>query len=94
MKTIRKQFSAEAKAKVALDAVRGDRTLSEVAQEYRIHPNRVSVWRKTLISEAARLFEKNSRPERDEELIEQLYQQVGQLQVKLEWVKKKSGYLD
>jgi transposase-like protein len=94
MRTIRKQFNAEAKAKVALDAVRGDRTLSEVAREYRVHPNRVSVWRKLLIGEAARLFEKDSRPQRDEELIEQLYQQIGQLQVKLEWVKKKSGYLD
>jgi transposase len=94
MKKIRKQFGAAAKAKVALEAVRGDRTLSEIAREYRVHPNRVSVWRKTLIAEAAGIFEKGGGYERDEELIEQLYQQIGQLQVKLEWVKKKSGFAD
>jgi transposase-like protein len=94
MGVIRKRLSAGAKAKVALDALRGDRTLSEVARAHQVHPTQVGEWRKQLVQNSSQLFERPGRAQPDEALTERLYQQIGELQVKLEWVKKKSGYLD
>lgn len=94
MGRIRKRLSAGAKARVALEAVKSDKTLSEIAREHQVHPNQVSEWRKTLTGRAAELFERASSAHEESEHIDRLYRQIGELQVKLEWVKKKSGYVD
>ncbi len=90
----RKKYSKEFKARVALDAIKGQKTISELASEYRIHPNQISQWRKKLIDESAEIFGRGR--DRDAESSEaekdRLYQQIGKLQVEVEWLKKTVGY--
>jgi transposase-like protein len=79
---------------VALEASKNEKTLSEIAREHQVHPNQVSEWKKTLLSRAPELFERAAQSQEESEQIDRLYRQIGELQVKLEWVKKKSGYVD
>ena len=93
MKRQRKQYSAALKAKIAVEAVKGQRTVQEIASQYGVHPNQVTQWKKQLQESAADVFS-NGRVrdgEADEQMKAELYQQVGKLQVELDWLKKKSG---
>ena len=95
MKKNRTRYNEEFKAKVAMEALREQRTINEIAGQYQIHPNQVSKWKSQLIENAKILFEdgRTKKTDKDkEELESRLYQQIGQLQVELEWLKKKSGY--
>jgi transposase-like protein len=89
----RKQYSGEFKAKVALDAIKGQQTANEIGSSYGVHPNQVAQWKKQALEEMPRVFsERRARAEQgEEELKAQLYQQIGQLKVELDWVKKKAG---
>jgi len=91
----RKRHNAAFKAKVALEAAKGERTLAELAGKYGVHPNQIGQWRKRLLEELPSLFLGNgSRQEKDrDELEAELYRQIGQLKVELEWLKKKSQLL-
>jgi len=91
----RRTHDATFKAKVALEVVKGEKTLSQLAGEYGVHPNQIGQWRKILLSGLPAIFlEKGPRLEKDhEELTSELYRQIGQLKVELEWVKKKSKIL-
>ena len=93
MKRQRKQYSADLKAKIAVEAVKGQRTIQEIASHYGIHPNQVTQWKKQLLDGAAEVFSngKLHATEADEQMKAELYQQVGKLQVELDWLKKKSG---
>lgn len=90
---MRKHYSAEFKAKVALEAAKGAKTVSQIASEYEIHSARVSEWKSELLAKAAKLFQVNQN--NDEEQFKEkealLYQQIGQLTCELEWFKKKLG---
>jgi len=88
----RKTFSADFKAKVALEAIHGVKTLNEIAQEYEVHPVQVSNWKKELQQQAASLFEQKRGPKPVDpvEDPEKLYSEIGRLKVELEWLKKKS----
>jgi len=90
----RKAYSKEFKARVALDAIKGQKTISELATEYGVHPNQIGQWKKTLIDASAELFarSKDHEAETHEAEKERLYQQIGKLQVELEWLKKTAGY--
>jgi transposase-like protein len=90
MKTQRRRFTAEFKARLALEVVRGQRTLNEIASEYSVHPNQLLQWKKQLQEELPGLFaDKRCRAHKEqEELTAQLYQQIGQLKVELDWLKK------
>lgn len=90
----RKKHSAQLKAKVALAAVKGDKTINEIAGEYGVHPTQIQQWKKQLLEELPNIFSKKraNKAKETEELTAQLYQQIGQLKVELDWVKKKSGY--
>ncbi|MHB1162250.1 MAG: IS3 family transposase [Chloroflexota bacterium] len=90
-----KRHSAEFKAKVALEAIKGQRTLNEIAGEYGVHPGQIIQWKKHLLEELPGLFaSKRSREAKsEEELKASLYQQIGQLKVELDWLKKKAGVL-
>jgi transposase-like protein len=80
------------KAQVALAAIKGDRTISQVAAHYEIHVNLVAHWKKQLLEGATAIFTpqgKNTPPPDDPKLAE-LYEQIGRLQVELAFVKKKS----
>jgi transposase-like protein len=93
MKRHRRQFSADWKAKIALEAIKGQRTIQEIASHYEVHPNLVTHWKKQLLDGAAEVFSsgKTQEARADEELQAELYQQIGKLQVEVDWLKKKSG---
>jgi transposase-like protein len=91
----RKKHSAEFKAKVALEAAKGLKTINEIASESEVHPTQVTLWKKQLLEEMASLFasSRGQKEKTQEELTAVLYQQIGQLKVELDWVKKKSGFV-
>lgn len=93
MKSQRQQYSAEFKAKVALAALKGDKTVNELATQYEVHPNQVSQWKKQALAELPGIFSRRREADRqDEEALRGvLYQQIGQLKVELDWLKKKVG---
>ena len=91
----RRKFSAEFKHRVAIEAVSERKTLSELAQEHDLHPNQIVQWKKVLQRDGRSLFQRAkscSDTDDQQELIERLYQQIGQLQFELNWLKKKSGH--
>ena len=93
MKKQRKSYTAAFKAKVALEAIKGQRTTNEIASAYEVHPNQVTQWKKQAVSQLSEIFS-NGRARADaaeEDLRNHLYQQIGQLKVELDWLKKKSG---
>ena len=95
MTTKRKVYTADFKAKVARDAIRGIKTLEELGSEYGVHPVMVSKWKALLEKNAASIFDKNKDHEKEiekkEEKIERLYATVGQREYELDWLKKKMG---
>lgn len=93
MKKGRRNHSAEFKARVALEAIKGMKSMSELASEYEVHPNQISKWKKQALGELPGIFSERRKREEDgeEKLKARLYQQIGQLQVELDWLKKKSG---
>ena len=90
----RKSYSTALKAKVALEAIKGQRTVSEIASEFGVHPNLITKWKKQAVEELPGIFSgKMDKVERgNQELESELYRQIGQLKVELDWVKKKSGF--
>ena len=89
----RKRHSGSFKAQVAVAAIRGDRTMSELSSEHGVHANIISKWKKQALEGLPQLLSGRVAPaERNqEELISRLYQEIGQLKVELDWLKKKSG---
>lgn len=89
----RKVFSGEFKAKVALEAVRGLKTVNEIAQDFSVHPTQVGQWKKELQEQAAGLFEakRGVRPVDQSGSADRLYSEIGRLKMELDWLKKKSG---
>ena len=79
---------------MALEAIRGLRTINEIASEHGVHPNQISQWKKKALESLPDLFTSNHKRSQESEaqLKDRLYQQIGQLQVELEWLKKKTGY--
>jgi len=95
MGKVRKNYSASFKAKVALEAVKKEKTISQLSSEYGVHSNQITQWRKRLLEDLPDIFsQKRKKKEKDtEELQAELYQQIGQLKVELDWLKKKSNLL-
>lgn len=93
MGRIRKRHSAAFKAKVALDAVKQDKTIAELARLHQVHPVQIGQWKKQLLDGLEGLFENGASGRRldPEKLQAELYEQIGRLQMELAWVKKKSG---
>jgi transposase len=90
----RRVFGAAFKAKVALAAVRGDKTTAQLASEFSVHVSQVTAWKKQLLEQAPGLFE-DGRQRRDESAADEqeLYEQIGRLKMQVEWLKKKSAEL-
>jgi len=96
MTTTRKQYSPKFKAKVAVEAIRGERTLAQLASQYHVHPMQVGQWRKMALEQMAELFVGGRKRKRRDEDAEKdaLFEQIGRLKVELDWLKKKVGLLD
>ncbi len=93
MKNKRRNHSAQFKAKVALAAAKGDKTVAELVSEFDVHPNQIAQWKKQLLRSLPELFSRSRHKEKQkqDDLTEYLYQQIGQLKVELDWLKKKAG---
>lgn len=91
MKQKRKRHSAEFKAKVAIEALKEQKTMSELASEYEIHPNQITEWKKRFLEEGSDLFSnKQAKTEKDfDKERDQLYRQIGELKVQVDFLKKK-----
>jgi len=92
---MRKTYDAAFKAKVALEAAKGEKTIAQIAGEYSVHPNQIRLWRSHLLEELPELFSRR-RPLQEKALEEreaELYQEIGRLKMELEWLKKKSQTL-
>jgi len=88
---MRKKFEPGFKARVALEAVKGEKTLAQLSSEYGVAGNVISRWKQELIAGAAKIFAgNNGRPDTfPEEQIEKLYKSIGELKVENDWLKKK-----
>ena len=91
----RRQFTAEFKARVVRAALREDKTLAELAGQFDVHPNQITEWKRRVLESMPDVFGRRKAAEaRDVEDHEsRLYEQVGKLQVELEWMKKKARQL-
>jgi len=91
----RSRYSAELKAKVALEAIRGQKTVNEIASQFDVHPNQVGTWKKQALESLPAVFSNGKARSREEEQarLDALYQQIGQLQVELSFLKKRTGHL-
>jgi transposase len=89
----RKIFSGAQKGKVAVEAIKGLKTVNQIAQEYGVHPTQVSLWKKELLENAGSLFEakRGPKPANVQNDPDRLYAKIGQLNMELDWLKKKSG---
>lgn len=91
--TRRKRYSAEFKAKIALEAIRGEQTINELASRYELHPNMITTWKRQAIENMATAFpgakERNSKS--DEAKIKELHAKIGQLTVERDFLAKAFG---
>jgi transposase len=96
MKTRRNRYSAKFKARVALEAIRGERTLSQLGSQFLVHPVQIAHWRKAALEQLQEHFvDRRTRKARDGEFdAEALYEQIGRLKMELEWLKKKASMLE
>ena len=95
--TTRRTHSPEFKARVAMEAISGRKTLQEIAADHAIHPIQVSQWKKQLLESASDLFGKGRKDKErgDQQTREaELFQEIGKLKMELEWLKKKSQLID
>ncbi len=91
----RRVFGGAFKAKVAVAAIRGDKTTAQLAAEYEVHTSQVAAWKQLLLEQAPSLFQDGRQKPPDESVAneQELYEQIGRLKVENEWLKKKSAQL-
>jgi transposase len=92
----RRRFTAAFRAAVALEALRGDRTIQQIAQDNGVHPHQVTAWKKQAQEGLVGVMEDGRlrRGEANEALTERLYEQIGRQKVEIEWLKTKFGIAD
>ena len=90
LKKNRKQYSPDFKAKVAMEAIKGQETIAELAIRFEIHPTQITKWKRELIAGAGNIFgaDPNKKIKDEKGLINQLYQQIGQLKVEKDFLEK------
>ena len=91
----RKRYTKEFKAKVALEAIKGQKTINEIASEYGVHSSQINDWKRQLLSGLPQVFDRQGerREAANEAERDRLYRQIGKLQVEVDWLKKKTGHL-
>jgi transposase len=97
MSNKKKQYSPQFKAKVALEAVRGEKTVPELAAQYEIHPTVINKWKRKLLEEAEQVFSEESSSQKDkvgtQAQLDELYRQIGQLKVEKDFLANRSARL-
>ena len=90
MKNKRRNHSAQFKVNVSLAAAKGQKTIAELSQEYKVHPTQIVQWKEQLMDSLPGIFSVRRKKEQQEQelLTNELYQQIGQLKVELDWLKK------
>lgn len=90
---MKKKFDSAFKARVTIEALKGQKTVAEIAKMYEVHPNQIGKWKKAAMEELPGIFSGKREKEKVDqgELVDELYRQIGQLKVELDWLKKKSG---
>jgi transposase-like protein len=91
-RNMRRGHDAAFKARVALEALKGEKTMAQLSSEFGVHANQIRQWRQKLLEEVPSVFSDRRRKQEKEgeEMTSELYRQIGQLKVELEWLKKKS----
>ena len=91
----RRRYTKELKAKVAVEAIKGQKTANELAGEFGVHVSQINDWKKQVLDGLEQVFDRKGekREAADEEERDQLYRQIGKLQVEVDWLKKKTGHL-
>jgi transposase-like protein len=93
MTTTRKQCSPQFKARVATEAIRSEKTLSQLGSQFKVHPMQIAKWRKSALEQLPELFVdgRTRKDQRSEANNGALYEEIGRLKVELDWLKKKAG---
>ena len=91
MTSKRRQFSDKLKAKVAVEAIKGMKTLAELSSDYKVHPNQISVWKQQLLTNALELFSpgKKRQSKSGDEITASLYEEIGRLKMDIKRLEKK-----
>ena len=91
MTTTRKQHSPQFKARVVIEAIRGEKTLSQLGSQFKVHPIQIAKWRKAALEQMPELFVdgRTRKPSSGEADSNALYEEIGRLKVELDWLKKK-----
>jgi transposase len=92
MPSVRKNYTAQEKAKIALDLLKGELTQSQITAKYSVHSTQLHAWKKKALEGIVTCFsDKNEKRAQDQnELVDELYKQIGQQKMELDWLKKKS----
>jgi len=94
MRGKRRNHSPTFKAKVALAALKGDKTISQLAEQFEVHPNQIQTWKKQLLTSAEDVFGRGQTERKDHEReVEQLRAKIGELTIHLDWLQEKSKQL-
>ena len=89
MRKKRQNQSSDFKAKVAIEALKEQMSIAELAQHFEIHPHQISIWKKEFLENASQVFDKVHRQPKEDEKIAKLYEAIGQLKIENDWLKKK-----
>ncbi len=90
----KKKYNAAFKTKVAIAAIKGEETTSQIASRFGIHPSQVRLWKRQFLDNASAVFEKSQKKEKKlEKQVQELYRQIGQLTVERDFLARKSGLL-
>lgn len=88
----KKKYPKEFKARIAMEAIKGEKTIAQISSEYEVHSNLITQWKKRLKENVSSIFiRKNEQEPDDKQLIDNLYKRIGKSQVEIDWLKKKLG---